>query len=294
MASRSKVVKGLGRRLAAAAAWLRAFPTRSSAWTRWYVNRHHYRSLDAGELRATRTSDTVFVFGSGYSINELTQEEARFFERHDTFGFNFFWRQDVVRVDYHLAREMAYDDFDRSKWLPQLREYAAGIAGSPHYRNTILLLQSGFRAINPNQAIGRRILAEDRRVFFFRNDSRRETLARSFDEPIPHRHGTLEDCVNVCFLMGWTTIVLVGVDLYDRRYFWLGPDETSPGDVIRNASWSDVHHTARDGGVVARMSYCRQELERAGAELFVYNPRSLLTDVLPVYPTPLRRAPNGG
>lgn len=273
---------GLVRRRRAVAGWAHALPARTDAWLRWRVNRRHYRILDPEQLRATRTSDTVFVFGSGYSINELTPEEAAFFERHDTFGFNFFWRENLLRVDYHLAREMAGNDLDRRQWLPELESYATGIEQSRHYRETILLLQSGFRATNPNQAIGRRLLP-GRRVFFFRNDSERTDLALSLDEPIPHGYGTLEDCVNIAFLIGWRTIVLVGVDLYDRRYFWLGPEETNPGDLVRDATWRDTHHTAIDGGIVDRMAQWRRDLLERGVELYVYNPRSLLARVMPVY-----------
>jgi hypothetical protein len=102
--------------------------------------------------------------------------------------------------------------------------------------------------------------------------------------------------VNVAACLGWKHIVLAGVDLYDSRYFWLGPDETlefdpvtellKPGKIntVGNGPY-DRHNTARNG-VVQRMEAWRHHLESRGIQLSVLNPRSLLADVMPVYRIP--------
>ena len=43
-------------------------------------------------------------------------------------------------------------------------------------------------------------------------------------EGLRHVGGTLSDAVNAAACLGWTHIVLAGVDLYDSRYFWLGAE----------------------------------------------------------------------
>jgi hypothetical protein len=97
--------------------------------------------------------------------------------------------------------------------------------------------------------------------------------------------------------MGWKEIVLVGVDLYDSRYFFLDPDKTLAVDVERATTvpaernsmhgqrYDSEHNTARSG-VVRLMAEWREALEPVGVQLTVYNPRSLLADVLPLYMPP--------
>src|SRR5271157_4008789 len=45
--------------------------------------------LEELKLPPLRTSDTVFVLGSGWSINEVPAERWDVMGRHDTIGFNF-------------------------------------------------------------------------------------------------------------------------------------------------------------------------------------------------------------
>src|SRR5689334_17862866 len=60
------------------------------AAVRQQLNRGAYRELDEQGLVAARRSDTVFVFGSGYSLNSITPDEWAAIARHDTFGFTAF------------------------------------------------------------------------------------------------------------------------------------------------------------------------------------------------------------
>ena len=84
---------------------------------------------------------------------------------------------------------------------------------------------------------------------------------RSFAQGVRHAPGTLSDVVNCAYLLGWKDIVLVGVDLYDSRYFWLEQDQTLdydaeagtlvPAEVntIRGNQYDEPHNTAVSGVV---------------------------------------------
>ena len=244
--------------------------------------RRHYRLLDEEELRASRRSDTVFIFGSGRSLNELGADEWAAFAEHDTLGFNWFLHQDWVRVDYHVIREVTEDDRDPAIWKPQVASYFDGIRASRHYAETIFLVHSGWRSINGNRALGLRLLPDGSRVFPWRSVPERLRLGTSFADGLSHPFSTLDECVNAAVLTGWRTIVLVGVDLYDRRYFWLGPEDTRPNDLNRGATHRDPHARAHTG-MVENMGRWKEELSGRGIGLHVYNPRSLLAEVLPVY-----------
>jgi hypothetical protein len=260
---------------------VRQFPLRFGPWLRFVASRRAYRFVDEDALRRKRRSDTVFVFGSGASLNDLEEADWAEIGRHDTFGFNWFVHEHFVRCDFHLIRGIPDTDLDPAIWRPQLNEYFRLIRTNPCFSETTFLVQGGFRAINGNRAIGYRLLPTSSPVFHWRTNVRDSQPSRSFRSGLVHGHSTLQEAVNAAYLLGWTRIVLAGVDLYDRRYFWLAPNETRSVDVRRGAIGSEAHARA-SSGMVATLGHWSQLLEREGVELAVLNPRSLLADVLPV------------
>lgn len=260
----------------------RLLPFRIGPWMRSIIGERAYAVLDEQSLRALRRSETVFVFGSGASLNELTSEEYRAFEQHDTIGFNWFVREPFVRCDYHVIREINPRDLDPLFWKPALSEYTGFIRDNPRYAETVFVVQKGLRAIEANRVVGYRLLPDGARIVRFRTLGGRREPSRSFASGLARNYATLEETVNFAYLVGWRRIVLVGVDLYDRRYFWLAPDETRPGDVARGASSSDPHAQAHTG-LVEQLGRWGEGFRAEGVSLEVYNPRSLLARVLPVY-----------
>jgi hypothetical protein len=261
---------------------VRLFPLRLGPWLRFVANRNAYSYLDEASLRGRRRSDTVFVFGSGASLNELSAEDWEEIARHDTFGFNWFVHEQFVRCDFHLIRGIPDTDLDPRVWRPQLEEYFGLIRTNPCFADTVLLVHGGFRAINGNRAIGYRLLPTDRPLFRWRTNVRDELPSRSFGDGLVHGHSTLQECINAAYLLGWKQIVLAGVDLYDRRYFWLAPDATRSVDIRRRAVASDAHARATSG-LVEMLGQWRRWLENEDVRLTVLNPRSLLAAVLPVF-----------
>ncbi len=261
---------------------MRLFPMRGHAWLRSLVGRRQYRLVSEDAVRQTRRSDTVFVFGSGASLNELSAGEWAHIAEHDTLGFNWWVHQRFVRTDYHLIRGIPDSDTDQDVWRPQLQQYFDLLRGNPCFASTVYLVHSGFTAINGNRALGYGYLPAGSRVFLWRSSARVGPPSRSFADGLVHGQSTIQESINFAYLLGWKRIVLAGVDLYDRRYFWLPSDETRSVDERRGASASDVHVQATMG-LVETIGHWREWLSGAGTGLEVYNPRSLLVDVLPVY-----------
>jgi hypothetical protein len=253
--------------------------------------RSFYRILDEDGLTAARRSDTVFVFGSGASLNDIAEGEWAAIAEHDTFGFNHFWRQSWVRVDFHVIRGGMYGEVDVR---PQAEKVAAGVKANPLYANTVFLMQDDYLGAFANFIVGRRLLPAGSRIFRYRTKGGPGPPTTSFDEGVRHAPGTLSDAVNLSYLMGWKNIVLAGVDLYDSRYFFLPPDETLTQDkatgtivpgktnAFRGQRFDEPHNTLR-GGVVEQMEGWSKALAADGVRLSVYNPKSLLASVLPLY-----------
>ena len=251
------------------------------------VHRDHanyYAYLSSDELRQTKSSDTLFIFGSGFSINAITEREWRQFESGDTLSFNQFIRQDFVNLDYYLIREIAGIDHQNTGLSNRAYDHFRECVRGPRFTKTVYLLQNDLLGEVSIEVQHRFLLPQGSRIWFFRTFSRKRSAlpSNNLDKGVIHTGGTLTDAVSFGYAMGYGSIVLVGVDLYDRRYFWLGEDETRPEDLARDAAHTDVHNTARP--VVDLMRQWTEFLKERGVSLTVYNPQSLLAEVMDVYP----------
>jgi hypothetical protein len=261
------------------------------SWARDRLNRRRYVVLDEAKARAARRSDRVFIFGSGASMNDIPDEEWTAMAQHDTFGFNAFYNQRWVRVDFHLIRGGTYGALFP---VARARELRQELDGNPLYADTVFVLQEEYLGHYANFIVGRGVLPRGQRLLRYRTLFGTGPASRRLADGIRHAPGTLMDAVNVAYCLGWKEIVLVGVDLYDSRYFWLPPDQTLtytadgtnvvPGTVntMRGNTAQDTHNTVR-GGVIDVMAEWRRQLDEDGVRLSVYNPRSLLAGTLPVF-----------
>jgi hypothetical protein len=220
----------------------------------------------------------VFIFGSGRSLLDVSESQWTHIAAHNTVSLREFPRQSFVRADYHVTGEV--DDLD---------VYARRLRDHPLYARTIFVVQEGWRATAGNRLIGRGLLPSGARVFRYRRTQRGKYAPPStdFNRGLVHGHGTIVGVVNFAALMGWRDIVLAGVDLYDKAYFWLPAGET------RGYEKPGVTHTSRFTGsddIVSMLSRWRGILEARGTRLLVLNPRSLLAAALPVYHMPSQAA----
>jgi hypothetical protein len=269
----------------------------ADGWVRDRLTRRRYCTVTPAQAKASRKSDIVFIFGSGASLNELPAENWEHFRHHDVFGFNAFYRQSWIPVDYHLLRVGIYGSL---RWRPYAEEVGGYLRDNPMFSSTMFVLQSEYMGHFCNQLTGYGYLAAGSRVLRYHTARADGPPTRRIEDGIRHTTGTLADAVNVAYCLGWKHIVLVGVDLYDSRYFYLPSDKT-PGldertgvlgasefNTSRGIRYDQTHNTARHG-VVDLMRTWRTQFNEDGVELSVHNPRSLLAAVLPVY-EPERRA----
>ena len=271
----------------------------AQAWLRDRLTRHRYQHLSEAEARASRKSDTVFIFGCGSSLNDLTSAEWAHFAAHDVFGFNAFYYQRHVPVGFHLLRSGIYGEL---RWRPFAQEVSEILRENACFANTIFVMQEEYIAHYNNQMVGYGFLPPTARVLRYVTAREDGPPTRSLAEGLRHDGGTLFDSVNCAFCLGWKHIVLVGIDLYDSRYFYLPPDQTPSLDPdravltggefnsYRGNRFDEPHNTLRLG-VIDRMDEWRALLEHEGVRLSVYNPRSLLAAVLPVYGRPTEPVP---
>ena len=91
--------------------------------------------------------------------------------------------------------------------------------------------------------------------------------------------------MNFAYLMGWKRIVLVGVDLYDSRYFCVGKDEETHVIALRGISHKEVHMTAKfkKNNIVNVLQHWNPFFKEKQISLEVYNPKSLLVSQIKTF-----------
>ena len=287
--SKDTLVLRAARWLRARVRWLAEHAAAQPVCARpFFAERRHrsaYPVLDEQGLLATKRSDTLFVFGSGASLNDVSEAEWRRIAEHDTIGFNYFLRQSFVRASYHLVGEIATgNDHEPSRWIPAIQEYARLIAENPRYRDCVLLVQAGWRAYQSNRLVASGCLPLATRLYRYRRIARGvyRPPTRSLREGLVHGAGTVVGCVSFGVAMGYRRIVIAGVDLYDSRYFWLPPDVGRPDALEHKGLTQEARHSTA-ATIVPYLGRWAEWLKADAVALEVYDARSLLAKVLPVH-----------
>ena len=260
----------------------------------WRVrNKDYYREISETELRALKSSQRAFVFGSGYSLNDITREEWREMSERNTIGFNAFVHQQWIKVDFHLVRGWGEASGPDVSVREAVEKFGSLVTANPLYHDTVFICQDDYTAVFAHRLMSYRGLTKGARVFRYHTNRTRLLPTRTFSDGLVHGTGTLCDAVDFAACMGFTEIVLVGVDLYDSQYFWLDPAKTIAVDyetgewIVRDTTdrgqrFDEPHSTATNG-VVELMATWHNNLREHGIQLSVYNPKSLLADVMPTY-----------
>ncbi len=251
---------------------------------RIFQSRYHVVEPDA--FRARQTSDVIFIFGAGASLRDISPEEWAKIDQHNTLGWRLFVYQEYVHADFLMIREVVWEElglFRVDKHLAEIRRLLNQMTLNPRFQNALLMVQEGWSAVSGNRVFGYRLGPKNHAYLRFRNGRRDKDAppASTFEEGITHIHGSLTDAVNLAYLGGWKHIVLIGIDLYDMAYFNVPAGEKNPLWVT-NLDPSAPNSTATSG-IVDVMKKWADWLKARGVQMYVYNPRSLMTAAMPVF-----------
>jgi hypothetical protein len=257
-------------------------------------SRSLYTELTAGELEAKKRSNRVFIFGSGYSINAITDREWALIAEHDTIGFSGSIYLKKVALTYMLLRAWTETPAGSLAWRKDAEEVIGTIEGNPFLSETCFILQHGLTAIFVNRLIGHRLWNPSWPVYFYLSDKVSKLPHRRLADGIVNSKSTLCSAISLASALKYEEIVLVGVDLYDNRYFWLPPDKTmgwssaeqklvASDQTVRGLTVGSAHNTVNNGIIETMSSWSAHLLDRYGVKMYVHNPRSLLAGSLPVF-----------
>lgn len=246
------------------------------------ILKNYYKTLQAEDLLRKKIGDTLFIFGSGYSVNDLTKDEISKINGHDTISFNWFLYQNILPIKFHLVREVVTTN-DLKLHRSKLEEWSTITHNSPWYKNTTFLMQYDNSATGSIDLIHEKLIPQDNEIYLFKTYSRSPKVLppKNIKRGFVHSAGTLSDCINFGYAMGYKKIVCVGVDLYDRRYFFLKKDETRFTDLNRGNSCDDIHRTASP--MLDNLKKWKEYFQKQDVTLYTYNPKSLLKNVIDIW-----------
>jgi hypothetical protein len=264
--------------------------------------------LDTLKLSPLKTSDTVFILGSGWSINDIADRRWNVIGHHDTIGFNF-WP-----VHPFVPRIFVFENLCTSIQQDLYRAFFITVQRRAHdYRHTVKI------TTEPHPQSQRQLLHELPPNF-------RENLYVGYTAPVTARseaeleagitflrsQGVFEPGDNLQWLfkyggsviamlslamrMNYRRIVLCGIDLGKQDYFYHDRARYPDSADWEFAPRKDVHLTARrlPWMVPAQQviqAFKKVVLDPAGVELFVENRSSTLFPAIAEAPNELWNSP---
>ena len=278
--------------------------------------------ITSSKLKESKTSDTIYVLASGPSVLDVTDEEWKHIKKHDSIGFNH-WYVHSFEPTYYDLSYLADDQFDS-------KEISMYYRASKKFKNTKYILNKAITESNLQYFRDRKyhqvyinhfdLFYKDLESIEKCNGNEIGKLAsywtkdffdhfpNPFGELLPNSNyiykarGQLFATVQLCVLLGYTDIRLVGVDLLSPHKFQDQMDSapissTSPiskkGTIEKQKKHLEdaldptgVHVTAQPTkdkdylGIHELLRIFKEKcLTRVGVSLSVSNPDSLLTTV---------------
>lgn len=241
--------------------------------------------LDKKQLIKTKKSDTLVVFGCGWSINTLTADDKRNLLKFDSIGFNWFAKSNIPTT-YYLIREQA--NIPKRQSDGETPGELIRLLSKKTYKKTkiIVLDVSGHSPkalpwwdssmLSHFDQLG--IVLKDTK--YRKNKARVQDWDKNIVETgVYHGWCTLTNVMHIGVNIGYRKFIFVGVDLYDSRYFWL--DDTSTRDSVKEKK-KDYRSQHAISGVTLDLIQDIRGL-RPDLEMYTYNPKSLLKNIIPVW-----------
>jgi len=260
-----------------------------------------YTVLKKDEILSRKQSDTIFILGSGSSINELSNGQWQEISDKDSFGFNY-WLVHWHVPTFYLIEYSRYE-YNRKIFEKVL----ARKQRKKKYSNVPFFISSRARKRGLHPRFTPELFTDDPKIFYFpfpkvlnvpNNDVFRRSdfseVAFDLEKRSIMYRGILSNVLGLSCQMGYKTIVLLGVDLKHNRYFYDGNEEMEwtrdPKIVGEERPPDRLHGTMLSKGgrkhPISEFIYALNEysLFPNGIDLYVGSENSLLAERLEVYP----------
>jgi hypothetical protein len=175
------------------------------------------------QILTYKKSDTVFILGSGPSINLISDTQWEVIKKNDSIGFNFSFVHDFVPSLYVYQHEESLlkafkQEFHKYKGVPVLWRGSQFAQGKYELDKYEFLKQSPLFYLNEYPISSKFGVDID---FLFRYLKYLNLMPRGSIAPfIPKLRSTVGMLAMLCYQMGYKKIVLCGVDMDGNDHFW--------------------------------------------------------------------------
>ncbi len=261
---------------------------------KFYLQKKYRKNLvNKNYLNLKKKSDTLFIFGCGSSLNNLTKVERDKINKNDTLGFNESFLFKNINFTFHIHRGGPTRPGAVFSAKNYCKYFVKKINQNKNLKKTLFLFPSGYVANFTNLIIGYKILPLNIKFFLFITNRKNKLPSQKFENGLTHLSGTLCDAINFGYIMKYKKIVLVGVDLYDSRYFFCPANTTKYWDdklndwrfekiTDKGIKFNSRHNTVRIG-ITNILNKWNIYLKKQNISLEVYNKKSLLKKYIKVF-----------
>ncbi len=193
--------------------------------SKWAVENWHGQILNNDFLKYKK-SDTIFILGSGPSINDITQQQWDVIARHDSIGFNWWFVHDFVPSFYMFQSandrmlNILRDKHHQYSKVPFLLRGSAFASGKFDFTDERLNLLKNQPVYFINEyPIAARCSIEPKLLYRYMEALGLLTPGR-ISKFIPKWRSSLGLIISLSFQMGYKKIVLCGADMQQSDHFW--------------------------------------------------------------------------
>lgn len=250
----------------------------------WYVRKHSKENHDIidrlvesnignvltyDNLTEKKTSDTLFVLGSGKSINDISEAEWNLIEQKDSIGLNRWPIHNHVPT-YYVFEIPSNPDIRNKLW--KILEYR-----HEEYSNSMMIMKdvgrtyrSGSIQTIPSSIQNEIFLSPDIQLPPILRSSKstfdkvvKQVLQRGYlnqegrIENIFRKTGSISYILFLSYILNYDQVVLCGVDLVDSDYFWHEQENALVGDDL---PMPQLNHTRSRDGIHATNDPSRQPI----------------------------------
>lgn len=190
------------------------------------AKKYRLKTLRHFSLKDYKKSDTLFILGSGKSIEEITEEQWAIIKNNDSLGFNFWLYHDFIPTFYVYEESL---NVERNILFYQLLNHKKDL-----YKDTPFIVKDiEYKGITveklPSKLIGNIYLSTELVIFgdklnFTKFLNRGYQLIKRFNRRKQNvflkRSGSLSYLLFLAENFGYKNIVLCGVDLKHSDYFF--------------------------------------------------------------------------
>lgn len=249
------------------------------------------------EIFKYKTSDTVFILGSGPSINDITRKQWKFIANHDSIGFNYWFAHDFVPNVYVF--QAFYENM-----FNILKDKSAQYRNIPFIIRGSIFSKFGFKNLERHNLE----LLEKHPLYYLREypiHSRcsidPNLLIKYFEALglmpygniagfIPKLRGTLGLLIVLCYQMGYRRIVLCGMDMHSDDHFWdyepynnMKNKYSLPEKGVANiVSFTDKNRSSNTVPVYVK-ALRDWMYKKNSVEIFIINKKTVLYPDIPVF-----------